>query len=58
MLHLDIDLISDPDYLKTFDTGYTGFDNSRINLFKRHNRDIDDPDQTFRFNRMMIYPKI
>ena len=57
MLHLDIDLISDPDYLKTFDTGYTGFDNSRINLFKRHNRDIDDPDQTFRFNRMMISQK-
>jgi LPS-assembly protein len=54
LLHLDIDHVSDPDYLKTFDTGYTGFDNSRNNLLKRHYRDIDDADETFRFNRMTI----
>ena len=57
MLHLDADWISDPDYLKTFDTGYTGFNNSRDELFRRHNRNIDDSDETFRFNRLMINRK-
>ena len=52
--HLDIDRISDPDYLKTFETGYTGFVTSRNSLFHRHHRDIDDADERFRFNRMMI----
>jgi LPS-assembly protein len=54
MLHMDFDRVSDPDYLKTFDTGYTGLDKSRKNLFNRHHRDIDDADETFRFNRMMM----
>ena len=57
ILHLDLDWISDPDYLKTFDTGYTGFIKSRENLFQRHNRDIDDSDETFRLNRLMITRK-
>ena len=52
--HLDVDRISDPDYLKTFDTGYTGLDTSRKNMFQRHQRDIDDVDERFRFNQMMI----
>jgi len=54
MLHLDVDRLSDPDYLKTFDFGHTGFDKTLYTFYQRHHRDIDDTDEKFRFNRMML----
>ncbi|ETR69927.1 MAG: LPS-assembly protein [Candidatus Magnetoglobus multicellularis str. Araruama] len=57
MAKLDIDWVSDPDYLKTFDTSYTGFEQSRKSLFDRHHRTIDDSDETIRSNRLLIYRK-
>jgi len=54
MLNMDADWISDPDYLKAFDSSYSGFDKSRNNLFQRHHRDLDDAHAAFRFNRMNL----
>jgi len=54
MMHLDLDRVSDPDFLKTFDSSYTGFDKTLDKFFQRHHRDIDDADENFRLNRLML----
>jgi LPS-assembly protein len=53
--NIDIDWISDQDYLKTFDTGYNGYQKSREILYQRHSRDIEDADETVRSNRINIH---
>ncbi|MBF0450032.1 MAG: LPS-assembly protein LptD [Candidatus Magnetomorum sp.] len=52
---LDIDRVSDQDYLKTFNTGYTGYEKSRQLLSQRHSRGIEDPDETVRKNRAHVH---
>ena len=53
-IEMDIDWVSDQDYLKTFDTGYTGFEKTRQQLFQRHSRDTDDNDENIRMNRIHL----
>jgi len=54
MAQLDLDWVSDPDYLKTFDSSYTGFESTRKNMLQRHQREMDDSDETFRTNRLHV----
>jgi len=51
---IDVDWVSDQDYLKTFNTGYTGFEKTRKIFSKRHDRSIEDPDETKRINLIHI----
>ena len=41
---LDLDYVSDQNYLREFDSGYCGFDQSRDSFLEEFGRDIDDKD--------------
>jgi len=45
---LDVDLVSDQNYLRDFDSGYSGFENSRELFLEEFGRDIDDKDDLTR----------
>ncbi len=51
---LDLDIVSDQDYLKEFNEGYTGFSKSRDYFESAFNRDLDPYEETTRLNQLNI----
>jgi len=51
---LDIDIISDHDYLHEFKHGYTGFEETSIDYYNNFGRDIDEYDDYTRVNSLSI----
>ena len=49
---LDLDIVSDQDYLHEFRTGYTGFERTRDYFEQNFGREIDDYGDTTRRNRL------
>jgi LPS-assembly protein len=51
---LDLDVVSDQDYLQEFKTGYTGFEQSRDEFLDTFGREIDEFTDTTRVNRLNL----
>ncbi|HUV77152.1 MAG TPA: LPS assembly protein LptD [Desulfobacterales bacterium] len=51
---LDIDYVSDQDYLPEFQYGYTGFDNTRAYFNKNFGRELNEYDNSVRLNRFNV----
>lgn len=51
---LDIDLVSDQDYLREFTDGYSGFDSSDSYFKEAFGRDLDDYTDTVRLNQLSL----
>ncbi len=51
---LDIDIVSDQDYLDEFKSGYTGFTETKNYFNKNFGRDIDDCNDPVRVNRLNL----
>ncbi len=51
---LDIDVVSDQDYLKEFKTSYNGFDSTQAYFEKTFGREIDDYNDDVRLNRVNL----
>ena len=51
---LDLDIVSDQDYLEEFSGRYNGFDNTKEYFIKEFGRDIDEYDDSVRLNRFNI----
>lgn len=49
---LDLDIVSDQDYLHEFRTGYTGFERTKDYFEQNFGRGIDDYDDSTRLNRL------
>ena len=57
---LDLDIVSDQDYLRDFQEGYMGYDDTEKYFLKRFNRQLNDYNDPFRTNRLnlnRIWPK-
>ena len=57
---LDLDIVSDQDYLREFKDGYMGYDDSETYFLKTFNRQLNDYNDPFRTNRLnlnRIWPK-
>lgn len=50
----DLDIVSDQDYLKEFQRGYTGYNDTEDYYNDEFNRDIDDYNDPIRLNRLNI----
>lgn len=48
---LDLDVVSDQDYLREFDDGYSGYDDTNAYFESEFGRDLDDNDDPVRENR-------
>lgn len=53
-LKLDIDVVSDQDYLHEFKSGYNGFDRTQSYFQETFGRDIDDYNESVRLNRLNL----
>ena len=51
---LDLDVVSDQDYLQEFKTGYTGFEATRDEFLETFGREIDEFTETTRVNRLNL----
>lgn len=51
---LDLDVVSDQDYLHEFRDGFTGFESARNTFYNTFGRDLDDYAQTRRANRLTV----
>jgi LPS-assembly protein len=51
---LDLDVVSDQDYLNEFKRGYTGFEKTRDYFITTYGRDIDGYDDPVRLNRLNL----
>jgi LPS-assembly protein len=51
---LDVDVVSDQDYLREFDTIYSGYDNSDQYFLDEFGRGLDDKTDTVRLNQLNI----
>ncbi len=51
---LDLDIVSDQDYLQEFKTGYTGFEQTRDEFLDTFGREIDEFTETTRVNRLNL----
>ncbi len=51
---LDIDIVSDQDYLREFKSGYTGFEETEENYVKNFGRGLDDFNDPIRSNRLNL----
>ena len=51
---LDLDFVSDQDYLHEFRDGYTGFDKTEEYFSKNFSRELDDYDDPVRVNRLNL----
>lgn len=51
---LDLDIVSDQDYLTEFRSRYTGFDSTKEYFIKEFGRDIDAYDDSERLNRLNV----
>ena len=57
---LDLDIVSDQDYLREFEDGYTGYDETNDYFESEFGRDLDDNDDPVRENRahlQKIWPR-
>lgn len=53
-LKADIDLVSDQDYLREFDYGYTGFDETNARFLEMFGRDLDPNTSLVRVNQVNL----
>ena len=53
-IKVDLDLVSDQDYLREFSSGYSGFSKSRNSFLDHFGRDIEDKDNKLRTNRLLL----
>ncbi len=53
-LKMDIDIVSDQDYLREFDSGYTGYNATRDYFVSEYGRDLDDENDPVRQNSASI----
>ncbi len=53
-LKLDLDVVSDQDYLREFSDGYTGYDATKEYFESEFGRDIDDDNDPVRENRLNL----
>lgn len=53
-LKLDVDLVSDQDYLREFDSGYSSYDSTKAYFSKEFGREIDDKTESLRRNQLSI----
>ncbi|MFO7748873.1 MAG: LPS assembly protein LptD, partial [Desulfobacteraceae bacterium] len=53
-LTLDLDYVSDADYLREFQEGYTGLDKTRAYFEDQFGRSLDDYDETIRENKLNL----
>lgn len=53
-IKVDLDLVSDQDYLREFSHGYTGFEQGRRDFLRYFGRDIEDDDSKLRINRFLL----
>jgi LPS-assembly protein len=51
---LDLDVVSDQNYLREFESGYNGFENSRSVFLEEFGRDINDKDELLRENVWLL----
>jgi LPS-assembly protein len=51
---LDVDLVSDQDYLREFDSGYSGYEYSDTYFLKEFGRELDDETDTVRLNQLNL----
>jgi LPS-assembly protein len=51
---LDLDIVSDQDYLKEFQSGYSGYDQTRQYFSRNFGRDLDDYNDPIRANRFNL----
>jgi LPS-assembly protein len=51
---LDVDLVSDQDYLREFDSGYAGYEASDSYFLKEFGRELDDETDTIRLNHLNL----
>lgn len=51
---MDLDLVSDADYLREFKSGYSGYKSSRKDFLQYFGRDIEDNDSMLRVNRALL----
>jgi LPS-assembly protein len=51
---LDMDIVSDQDYLHEFRGMYMGYGDSNMNFYKNFGRGLDDYNETVRINRLII----
>ncbi len=51
---LDVDYVSDQNYLREFDAGYTGFEETRKQFLEKFGRDINDNDDLLRKNILSL----
>jgi len=51
---VDLDIVSDQDYLKEFNSGYTAYNDTKDHYNDKFNRDIDDYNDPVRLNRLNI----
>lgn len=51
---LDLDVVSDQNYLREFEDGYSGFESSRSTFLEEFGRDIDDKDEILRENIWLV----
>ena len=51
---VDLDILSDQDYLHEFNTGITGYEDSKNNFIRFFGRDFDEYDDPIRANRLYI----
>jgi LPS-assembly protein len=57
---LDLDIVSDQDYLRDFQEGYMGYDDTETYFLKKFHRQLNDYNDPFRTNRLnlnRIWPK-
>ncbi|MBR9980335.1 MAG: LPS-assembly protein LptD [Desulfatitalea sp.] len=54
MARVDLDVVSDQDYLKTFESGYGGFQKTRQYFRETFGRDLDDYNDPVRVNQLNI----
>jgi LPS-assembly protein len=52
---LDLDIVSDQDYLNEFRRGYSSFDETKRYFLREFGRDIDDYNDPIRVNRLNIF---
>ncbi len=53
-LHLDLDLLSDPDFLEEFEGGELGFSQSHESYLKWFGRGLEEKHQTYRTSRLWL----
>jgi LPS-assembly protein len=51
---LDLDVVSDQDYLREFQPGYTGYDRTDHYFLKEFGRELDDRTETVRLNQLNV----